>query len=414
MLTTLPIFNFGAGDNKKAGNQTLYNTLKGYQENGYEVLILSLFDIPHLDKPFPNVTIKRSVFYPLYENIIKIKKKVLKQKNLEDSKTVTTSIARKGSFYTLRFWQFFGFIEGTINNFIFKPDIFYGYEIYSTKPAKMLSSLFKKPLVTRFQGTELGFFLDDDEKFNEAKVYIEGTKVKSNLAIMANDGTDGDEVLEKLDFKPENTKFWVNGLNSKDSLINYKIDYDYREKMGLNKDTFIICTANRFVDWKRIDRILRVVDELNRKNIDVHLIAVGDGPEKNALLKMARELNLSNVTFTGTLDHSKTIYHIANSDLYITLNHSGNLGNSILESLALGIPVCTITNNSVNRVLKHNENAILFKNTSTQEIARIIIDVINNPALRTNLKLNAKSYARKNILSWEDRMVLEVKEISNL
>ncbi|MGM0877157.1 MAG: glycosyltransferase family 4 protein [Bacillota bacterium] len=420
MINTLPIINFDKENNKKsktAGNQTLYNTLKGYSDNGIKVTMVTFFDVPKESTPFPNVTMRRSCFYTLFNILMKLKKAVssITGKSSANSKStkVTTEVDRSGSSFFAKCWNVCAYFEGLYLAKKLKPELIYGYEIYSTKPAKRLADKLNLPCVTRFQGTELGFFLDSD-KFYKAKDFVDGTAVDSDLIIMANDGTDGHEVLRKLDLDESKVRFWVNGLHDKDKYINFKKDVEYKRKMNLPEDAFVICTANRFVDWKRIDRIIKMMAELVKTNPNVYLVAIGDGPEKEGLVKLAETLQLKNVIFPGAMEHEDAIYHIANSDLYITLNHSGNLGNSILEALALGTAVCTLKNDSVEKVLKNEYNSVLFDTIDETAIARQMATIINDENKLKTLKYNAREYAKENLLSWSDRMKLEIRELEKL
>lgn len=422
MLNTLPIINFDQKKQKQktAGNQTLFNTLKGYSENGYKVTMITFYDVPKVSTPFPNVVIRRSVFFKPINYLMRLKKKCIDflTKIIGPKKAInlypTEEINRDGKSRFMMYWGICAYLEGFWYSRFIKPDLIYGYEIYSTKPAKKLSKRINVPCVSRFQGTELGFFLDNNERFFKAHSFVEGTKVDTDLIIMANDGTDGERVLEKLNVDLNKIKFWVNGLHDKQKYLEYSKDLNYKKVMDLPEDAFVICTANRFVDWKRIDRIIKVMAKICEKNKKVFLIAVGDGPEMNALTSLVEKLNLKNIIFTGALEHEDTIYHIGNADMYITLNHSGNLGNSILEALALGIPVCTLKNDSVEKVLKNNYNAILFEDLNEVKITSSILELVNNAKKREELSKNAKSYANYNLLSWAERMVLETKEIEKL
>lgn len=420
MLSSLSLWNFTQKglSAKTAGNQTFYNTLKGYSENDIRVVVLTFNDVPKNSEVFPGIIMKKSFIYSIINCIIEIlrivKHKIKEINKKKDKATITTEIIKTGSKRLHYICLILGIVEGFFISLFYKPNFFYGYEVYCTIPASILAKIFKKPLITRFQGTELGFLLDDEVKFRKARYLIKGTKVKSDLAIMANDGTDGDKVLEKLGLDNSTIRFWSNGIHNKDYLTSLKEDDSYRKKMGLSENTFIICTANRFVDWKRIDRIINVIHELNTYGIEVCLIAIGDGSEKKALEELVKTNEIDNVFFTGALEHKETIYHISNCDLYMTLNHSGNLGNSIYEALALGKVIGTIRNHSVERILKSGYNSILFDVSNEKQIAEQIAILIQDSRLQTELKKNAKEYAEKHLLSWEERMRLEVSEVIKL
>lgn len=404
MLNTLPLVNFedDSEENKTAGNQTLYNTLKGYSEQGFHVTMLTFADIPKRSSPFPNIEMRRSRYFPLFHLLNRLK-------IVYDHEET----GRIGSSFYARAWNLLAYKEGLHLSKQLKPDLLYGYEIYSTRPAKRLADELKLPCATRFQGTELGLLLDDP-KFEEAKDYIEGTAVDADLIIMANDGTDGDQVLERLGMEEEKIRFWPNGLHDKEKYLDFKKDDQYREKMELPEDAFIICTANRFVDWKRLDRVIKMMKHLIGINPRVHLTAIGDGPEKKRLAELVKSLELENIHFLGVMEHEETICHIANADLYITLNESGNLGNSILEALSLGTVVCTLKNDSVNQVLEDGVNAVLFDKMDGKMIAERLAELLGNKEQLHMLEENGRHYAKRQLRSWPERMNLEIEEVKKL
>ncbi|GKW44571.1 glycosyltransferase family 4 protein [Planococcus sp. NCCP-2050] len=403
MLDSLPLINFeGGAGNKNAGNQTLYNTLKGFSDQGYHVTVLTFADVPKQSIPFPNVLVKRSRYYAVFE--------ALKQLNLVKDHA---EAERTEATFFAKFWNRMAYREGLELAAELEPDLMYGYEIYSTRAAKKLADQLEVPCVTRFQGTELGLLLDSP-KFDEAHDYVKGTAVDADLIIMANDGTDGDKVLERLGIDQNKVRFWPNGLADKEKYLNYQRDEHYAMNMHLPEDAFVICTANRFVDWKRLDRIVKMMGYLEELKPTAHLIAIGDGPEKSRLMEMADSKGVKNILFLDAMDHEKTIDHIGNADLYITLNESGNLGNSILESLALGTAVCTLKNESVCKVLEDSFNAILFNEMDEKFIAERLAEWMDHEEMLRGLAANGRRYAKEKLLSWPERMQLEIHEIEKL
>lgn len=403
MLNSLPLVNFeGETGAKNAGNQTLYNTLKGYSDQGYHVTMLTFAEVPKESSPFPHIVVKRSRYYPVFEALKRLN---LVKDHAEADRTEATFFAK--------FWNRMAYREGLELASELQPDLLYGYEIFSTRAAKRLADKLEVPYVTRFQGTELGLLLDSPDFF-KAHDYLKGTAVQADLVIMANDGTDGDKVLKRLGIEEDRIRFWPNGLHDKEKYLNEQPDENYRAKMQLPEEAFVICTANRFVDWKRLDRIVKVMGFLEKRKPSAHLIAIGDGPEKSRIMEMVRSKGLENIRFLDATDHEETIYHIANADLYITLNESGNLGNSILEALALGTAVCTLKNDSVCRVLEDRFNAILFDEMDEKRIADSLAEWMVQEENLRKLALAGRQYADRTLLSWPKRMKLEVREIEKL
>jgi glycosyltransferase involved in cell wall biosynthesis len=397
----------------------LFSALKGYADHGYAVTVIAFCDLKkkHLS-PYPGVTVKRAASIRLWKGLRALKHRLRWAQSVAASSERQTSagLARVRGYPALyHWWCKFGLIEGLWACLAGKPDLIYGYEYSSVWPASLLGRWFRVPVVSRFQGTELGFFIDDEVGFSANDLLIKGTQIQTDMVVMGNDGTSGDKVLERLGIRKDSVRFWVNGITAKEQLLRFERDADYATQMGLPADAFIVTTANRFVDWKRIDRIVIAMAEVIKERPRAYLVAVGGGPEGDTLKELARQLGIvEHVLFPGIRPHDETVRHIANSHLYVTLNHSGNLGNSILEALALGVPVLTLRNGSVEHVLTHRYNAILVDDHAMNTIPANVIELIDAPSLRAELSRNARSYARDKLLSWDERMALEVSEAEKL
>ncbi|WP_338804093.1 glycosyltransferase [Xenorhabdus griffiniae] len=77
-------------------------------------------------------------------------------------------------------------------------------------------------------------------------------------------------------------------------------------------------------------------------NLKKHaLVLVGEGPEKENLINLAKELNVSDrVIFTGF--HEKSSQYYKYIDLYCLCSYSEGFGLAMIESLSVGIPlVCS-------------------------------------------------------------------------
>ncbi|MDR3199473.1 MAG: glycosyltransferase [Planctomycetaceae bacterium] len=101
---------------------------------------------------------------------------------------------------------------------------------------------------------------------------------------------------------------------------------------------FIIGVVARLWQQKRIDDLLWIFETLKFVNLNFHAIIIGDGPERDILLRLRDQRQLSDrVHFLGQRnDVPRFMGHFD-----ILLNNSVYEGqsNSILESMAMGIPV---------------------------------------------------------------------------
>ncbi len=124
--------------------------------------------------------------------------------------------------------------------------------------------------------------------------------------------------------------------------------------------------------------------------------------------------NNSNIIFLGALSNLEVQKYMVACDLFLSLYDLSNLGNPLLEAMNAGLPIITLNNGNTKSVYK-NKNLILLPCSSEEDIVKNVYNNIlllkENVVLRSKIAKNAKLYAKEEILSWEDRISMEVKEI---
>jgi glycosyltransferase involved in cell wall biosynthesis len=72
----------------------------------------------------------------------------------------------------------------------------------------------------------------------------------------------------------------------------------------------------------------------------VHFLMVGNGPDKNALAKLADRLGVSaRVHFHASVPIEKLPDYLKSCDIFIRPSRSEGMGNSFIEAMAAGLPV---------------------------------------------------------------------------
>jgi glycosyltransferase involved in cell wall biosynthesis len=415
----------------KAGNQTLLNTIEGYIANGFYVHLLTANQANNPE------------YYQFYE----LPKHVRESLSIYRFKTTASkirksfylSIVRSENDIRRKSGEVINFVQKrynweqylTIVSFVsggmpilkkiickVKIDYIYGYEIYGIILGYLLQKCYLKDaiFIKRFQGTYLFPFLEKwDISFRLPAHYI-AIKCKADLTVMANDGTRGDKVIERLN-PCSRYLFLMNGVSSdivrmdnidKKAILNQYVVGEINYRM-------VLLSSSRIVNWKRVDRCIDIMNILiNEEKIrDILLVIIGDGEEKEAMKQRVERYEISeNVVFTGWIDHNllNCMFNIA--DLVLSLYDISNLSNTIIEALICGKPVLTIDDGSTKEILKNNYNSILVKldndliRNAAYEIKKVhdSIDILN--ALKTSA-----FFSSRNILSWKDRMRTEIDSV---
>ena len=130
-----------------------------------------------------------------------------------------------------------------------------------------------------------------------------------------------------------------------------------KDELGIPRNHLLIGAVGRLAPVKNIKFLIRCFTRLAEKNTDLHLILVGDGPERKNLEVLAQNLGVRQKThFLGWRRDLSRIY----GGLDIVALTSVNEGTpvAILEALASGRPVVATSVGGVSEVL---ENGTLGK-----------------------------------------------------
>lgn len=292
--------------------------------------------------------------------------------------------------------------------------LFYGYEIHGVPVAKWASKKYQRPVVTRFQGTIATYFTLNLRTKIKQYFHLKALRTKADLVIMTNDGTQGLKTLKLLGNTSKNIVFWRNGLDLFDREYVFT-DNDrkcMRNFLGIMDDEKMLLTVSRLQNWKRVDRAIRVLGEIVKRDPKYKLVVVGDGPERGNLEKLAGQKGIADkVIFVGAQEHDKVYDYMSCADIFLSLYDMSNVGNPLLEALTLGKCVITLATGDTEEVVRNNENGIIIDPKDMCELPDIILELGENSDKRVMLGKAAATFARKNFYSWSHRMEMEHEEV---
>jgi glycosyltransferase involved in cell wall biosynthesis len=295
-----------------------------------------------------------------------------------------------------------------------KFDLFYGYEIHGIIVAKILSVIFKKPVIFRYQGTKIPFY--KEQRFWKFRYFshILAMKLKANLYIMTNDGTTGENILLGYGVPKGKIKFWTNGVpeNIFERIENAN---KAKEELGFKHEDKIILSVSRVEKWKRIDRTVRAMPEVIKKHPNTYFLMVGWGNEKENLENLSKKLKLeNNVKFLGSVPNDELRKYYSICDIFVSMYDISNVGNPLLEALCQQTCIVTLNVGDTNKFIKNNNNGILLEKEEIKKLPEYIIALLNEPEKRRKLSENARDFAIKNLWTWDKRIKAEIDEANNL
>lgn len=136
---------------------------------------------------------------------------------------------------------------------------------------------------------------------------------------------------------------------------------------------------------------IKVFQDLKKEFSQAELCMVG--PDKDGTLEkiklLARKKGLQ-VNFTGGLSKEDWIALSQNYDIFINTTHFDNTPVSVIEAMALGLPIVSTNVGGIPYLLEHNKTALLVEDNDIEGMINAIKEIINNKSLRNNLIQNAQ------------------------
>ena len=202
--------------------------------------------------------------------------------------------------------------------------------------------------------------------------------------------------------------------NKKIEVIYNAIDVDYwgrlknknpfREEFNIADRSFVIGSVGRIGPEKDYFTWLKVAKVIKERFPYTYFVIVGDGKmdELAELKAFALSIGLRNqVFFCGYRSDLLNIYSAF--DLFFSTSLTEGLPNTVLEAMAMGVPVVATDVGGVNELVIDGKTGFLTKVRDTIQTSAFIDNIVAKEDLRQRLALNSRKIIEKNF-SFENRL----------
>jgi len=168
-----------------------------------------------------------------------------------------------------------------------------------------------------------------------------------------------------------------------------------RAELGILADALVIGTVGRLNEVKRQDLLLRSAASLMTDLPHVHLLLVGDGPERQRLEQLARELRSEpRITFAGY--QASPERYLAAMDVFALSSRLEGLPLSLLEAWATGLPVVSTAVGGIPSVVTDRSSGLLVPADDHDALANALRQVLNDDALAETLAVGGLAAVTEN------------------
>jgi glycosyltransferase involved in cell wall biosynthesis len=165
-----------------------------------------------------------------------------------------------------------------------------------------------------------------------------------------------------------------------------------RERLGLPPAKTIIGIVATLRSWKGHRYLIDALAQLQRP--DVHLVIVGDGPQRDALDNQVHINGYDEeVTFAG--NQSDVVPWLQALDIFALPSYANEgVPQAILQAFACALPVVTTEAGAIPEVARHEDTALVVKMEDAASLAAGLKRLLDDAALRQRISANALARAR--------------------
>lgn len=144
-------------------------------------------------------------------------------------------------------------------------------------------------------------------------------------------------------------------------VISNGVDLKKFNGISVEKKYGRILYVGRLESHKCVDTLLLAYRQLKKRYVDIELILVGKGPQKEYLQNLSKKLNLKDITFHDPVPYERLITIMKSSWMLVLPSIREGQGIVLLEAMAAGTPPIAVQaeGSAVGDVIKDEYNGLL-------------------------------------------------------
>ena len=264
-----------------------------------------------------------------------------------------------------------------------KPDIVHAHELLSPATVAMLSKrLFASRTVAKVLG---GGEKGDISKLRDNPSRLRSLRANIDAFIAVSHEIDGE--LDQAGVPATKRHYIPNGVDTehfKPASLDEK--RRLRLELGLDPVSPTVIYVGRLHPDKRVDLLLEAWPAVRTQHPNASLLIIGSGADEESL----RQKTSAGVEFLGQKEN--VLAYLRASDLYVLPSAREGLSNSMLEALAVGLPVIATAVGGTPDVIRHEQEGLLIPANDGPALQSALLRLLGDVSLRARLGAQARAH----------------------
>jgi sugar transferase (PEP-CTERM/EpsH1 system associated) len=192
--------------------------------------------------------------------------------------------------------------------------------------------------------------------------------------------------------RPNQISVIYNGVDTKRFSPSAASRQLVRQEFGFPSERLVIGAVGRLVPIKDYSTLLKATARLRQRGINLHLLLVGEGPERKSLQAQESALLRGRITFVGASDRIPELLNAM--DIFVLPSFREGMSNTLLEAMACGLPILATRVGGNPEVVDDGSSGWLFSPGDVEDLAKRLEALAAKPEIRRALGDAARMRAR--------------------
>jgi glycosyltransferase involved in cell wall biosynthesis len=207
------------------------------------------------------------------------------------------------------------------------------------------------------------------------------------VVIMVSDTMRG--IISRHGVDPRKLIWIRNAIDSKYFKPSGTRDPKFRAELGIPEQATVIGAVGRLNGEKDYPNFLGMARCLLKTRPDAYFVIAGKGEMEAELRRMAAEMGIAErIVFLGHFHDVRKVFE--QMDVYVLSSTREGLPNTVLEAMAMEVPIVSTDVDGVKEAVTHNAEALLIPARDSEALARGVELMLTDTELRTRLVRNAR------------------------
>ncbi|MBK8905694.1 MAG: glycosyltransferase family 4 protein [Anaerolineaceae bacterium] len=233
--------------------------------------------------------------------------------------------------------------------------------------------------------TPNGFYFLDASSPAKEKFYLLLEQIAGKLTdkLIAVSPGEGEQAVRRKVIPPKKLVLIPNAISIQDFEPDKEAKHCTKTKLGIPADSLVVGTVSRYIPQKNPLALVHIFAHIHQAMPDVCFLWCGEGELREDAERLAKDLDVFGaISFLGFRNNIKDIMNTF--DIFILASVFEGLPYTILEAMALALPVIATDVVGSRDVVKHGETGFLVPISPDLhlELAQSVTNLLRNEAKR--------------------------------